>query len=127
MQRNIYQPPQADLVVAQGIDGRTCPVCRRHVGWGVVFFKSAIPNRYKCRSCNSRLRFDLPLWLVPAFFVLMLLYCIGFLYALDNLPGTIRQDKWFYYLYVCLPSAMFFAALLTIYCRRKRKLVAVSR
>jgi len=127
MQQNIYKPPQADLVVAQGIDGKTCPLCGQHVSWSAVFFKAVIPNRYKCHHCKSRLRFDLPIWFVSSFFGLMLLYCVGFLYTLDNLLGMVGEEKWFYYLVVCLPSALFFAGLLTIYCRKKRKLVEVTR
>jgi len=125
MMKGIYEAPESDLVEVKhdGIDGKTCPVCKNKLSRVVLHLKTLKPNNYKCPSCKAKLRFDLPAYASPVIFGLIIVYMFITLSFLDNILGYYGyQLIHLYVLFGILPMVIL-GFLITEFCIYKRKIV----
>jgi len=121
--KKIYKPPNSDLTIHKGIDGKTCPVCKENISWKIVYFKSIIPNTYKCPNCKEKLRYNINRAVGYILTLLVLMFLVLVQYYFDKVVG-VKEDELvnYYFIYGVLPFLVI-AIIFTEYCRKSLKLV----
>ena len=120
---DIYKTPSSELETIKGVDGKTCPVCERHISWQMIYFGNLVPNSYKCPNCKSKLKYNLSKLFNVSYCSIVFVYCLGLLIYFDKVLGLERGDRLEHYIIFGLVPGITSAFVVTAYCRKKLKLI----
>ena len=96
--KNIPKSSEPDLTINEGIDGKTCPVCKEKISWEIVYLKSIIPNTYKCPNCKTKLRYNINKIFDYFLALLSLAFLVFVQYYFDRIVGVKEDELLNYYL-----------------------------